>query len=687
MSAITSIASRRALLRLVLLWAAVLAVLIAVCGLSPPRAAASLRSATPPSAACIGSECLTFQGNLVWEASMTVGDTGTFLGYGGSLSDSGFSWRGATYEVSGVFLARSPSDPDTSYVGIHFEPELPAASRNLQLRIGGSGLNLVDGDFGTGVFLWDGVDLDWEAGATITVSLRYFPAQREHRSIDGSANNLHLPTRGMAGTAQLKVAPTSFADGVSAPVASRPNARTVSNLLSSQRGSVPNSVGASDIVWQWGQFLDHDIVLSPDNPAEPFPILVPAGDRVLDPEGTGQAVIVLNRSASDAATGTGVLNPRRQTNAATAFIDASHIYGPDESRARALRTNDGTGRLRTSHDGRLMPFNEQRLANDGGRDLEGLFVAGDVRANEQIGLIAMHTLFVREHNRLADIIAGQDPTLSGDEIYQLARRIVGAQNQAVTFNEFLPVLLGPDAMGAYSGYDPSVDPAVASEFSAAAFRVGHTMLSADLLLVGADGQQDQMSLAGSFFNASFVVENGISAILRGLAAQPAQQVDPLVVDEVRNMLLKEPNGPVFDLAALNIQRGRDHGVGDYNTVRIAYGLAPAETFADISSDREVQRALMLAYDDVHSLDLWTAALAEDHAPGAMVGETLRTVISDQFRRLRDGDRFWFENDPYFLANPALLDEVRDTTLADIIRRNTPIEDEIQDDVFIVESSG
>ena len=152
------------------------------------------------------------------------------------------------------------------------------------------------------------------------------------------------------------------------------------------------------------------------------------------------------------------------------------------------------------------------------------------------------------------------------------------------------------------------------------------------------------------------------------------------------MLIKDPNGPALDLAALNIQRGRDHGVGDYNTVRRAYGLAPAESIADISSDPSVQQALTHAYDDIGDLDLWTAALAEDHVAGAMVGETLQTIISDQFRRLRDGDRFWFENDPYFLANPGLLDEVRSTTLADIIRRNTPIDDEIQDNVFIVESS-
>ena len=396
--------------------------------------------------------------------------------------------------------------------------------------------------------------------------------------------------------------------------------------------------------------------------------------------------IGFNRSAYDPSTGTGRLNPRRQTNATTAFIDASHIYGSQESRALALRAGDGTGRLATSRGGRFLPFNTQGLPNEGGADLTGLFVAGDVRANEQIGLIAMHTLFVREHNRLAGIIADQDPDLSGDEIYQLARRIVAAQNQAITYNEFLPLLLGADAIGEYRGYDPSVDPSIAGEFSAAAFRVGHTMLSPDLLLVGADGRQERVSLAASFFNPTTVVEGGISAILRGLAAQPAKRVDPQVIDEVRNMLLKGPGGPVFDLAALNIQRGRDHGVGDYNTVRRAYGLTPVDSIAEISSDPEVERSLRLAYDDIADLDLWVAALAEDHVEGAMVGETLQTIIADQFRRLRDGDRLWFENDPYFLANPTLLDEIRSTTLADIIRRNTPISDEIQDNAFIVASS-
>ena len=216
--------------------------------------------------------------------------------------------------------------------------------------------------------------------------------------------------------------------------------------------------------------------------------------------------------------------------------------------------------------------------------------------------------------------------------------------------------------------------------------MGHTLLSPDLLLVGAGGDQDHVSLARAFFNPALVEERGISPILLGFASQPAQQVDSLVVDEVRNMLLRGPGGPVFDLVALNIQRGRDHGIGDFNTVRQAFGLAPVDSFADITSDPAVQLALAEAYGDVDDVDMWVAALAEDHAAGASVGETLQAIITDQFRRLRDGDRFWYENDPYFLANPELPNQTRRTTLANIIRCNTPIGHDIQNNAFIVKQS-
>ena len=167
---------------------------------------------------------------------------------------------------------------------------------------------------------------------------------------------------------------------------------------------------ATDFLWQWGQFLDHDIDLTESNTSEPFFITVPSGDPWFDPLDTGTLQMPFFRSMSDIFTGTDPSNPRQQLNGITAFIDASNVYGSDPQRAAALRTNDGTGRLKVS-DGDFLPYNIDGLPNAPGNGPE-FFLAGDVRANEQVALTAMHTLFVREHNRLADQIRAQATTSS-----------------------------------------------------------------------------------------------------------------------------------------------------------------------------------------------------------------------------------------------------------------------------------
>ena len=626
------------------------------------------------------------QGDTVWEAVLTVGDDRGFIGYlehrTGGLSNKELLWKGASYTVTSVVLVES-AEPESTNLSIYFSPGLPDDFGRLRLHIHDLGLNLVDGRVHSRHYIWFGVDLQWQPGETVLLSLRELPESWEPRSIDGRGNNTANPTWGMARTGLLAKGPNSYSDDVSTPPTSGPNPRAVSNLVFAQDRPVFNSLQVSDMFWQWGQFLDHDISHTPTNVQEPLPIAVPSGDPVFDPSGTGEGAINLDRSAFDPATGTGPGNPRRQINTVTAFIDGSQVYGSDWHRAHSLRANDGTGKLKTSHQGRLLPYNRGRLENEGGRDRVDLFLAGDLRVNEQVGLTSIQTLFVREHNRIADALAGQSPGLSGEQIYQRARKVVGAHIQAITFHEFLPLLLGPDAIDPYTGYDPGVNPTIANEFSTAAFRFGHSLLSPSLLIQNRGGDTETLSLADAFFNAFTVADRGISAFLRGLAAQRAQEVDAKVVDEVRNLLLRGPGGPQFDLAALNIQRGRDHGLADFNAVRDAYGLAPLASLAEVSSQPRVREALALAYGTIDRLDLWTGALAEDHVPGTAVGPTLHAIILDQFHRLRDGDRFWFENDPYFLANPELLQEVRTTTLADIIRRNTPIEDEISDNVFKV----
>lgn len=504
-----------------------------------------------------------------------------------------------------------------------------------------------------------------------------FPSDR-YRYIDGSGNHMIYFDLGAANTPLMRLGAEGYDDGMNAMAgATRPSAREVSNAVCADTQGAVNTLGASDFLWQWGQLLDHDLDLTEtQEPAEPAPIPVPLGDPWFDPTGTGTQVIDVNRSIYHHGTGYAPY-PRQQINQITHFIDASNVYGSDGVRAAALRTNDGTGRLQVSA-GDLLPFNTAGLPNGGGTGPE-LFLAGDIRANEQVGLAAIHTLFVREHNRLADEIAVLDPSLTGDEIYEEARRIVGALMQVITYREFLPALLGPNALTQYAGYFGTTNPAIANEFSAAIYRFGHSALSPTLLRLDANLApipEGNLPLRDAFFRPDRIVnEGGIEPLLRGLATQACSRVDTEVVDDVRNFLFGPPGAGGFDLPSLNIQRGRDHGLPSYNDTRQSVGLARKASFAEVSSDPNVQARLASVYVDVDEIDLWVGALAEDPFNGGHVGELAFHVIRRQFERLRDGDRHWYEN----TFSPSEIADLESTTLADVIRRNTTIGAEIGDD--------
>ena len=501
---------------------------------------------------------------------------------------------------------------------------------------------------------------------------------REFRSIDGTYNNRANPLWGSADTELLRLTSVGYADGANSPAGpARKSAREISNLCVNQDELVSNDRNASDFIWQWGQFLDHDIDLVATASDEPLPVQVPYGDAYFDTGLTGTETLAFNRSFYRIVDGV-----REQVNELTAYVDASHVYGSDPARALELRLLDGTGRLKTSA-GNLLPYNVNGYPNAPDDSLANFFLAGDVRANEQVGLTAMHTLFVREHNFWAGFFRAVKPFASDENIYSYARVMVGAEIQAITYNEFLPVLLGRNALAPWSGYKPQVNAGIANVFAAAAFRLGHTLLSPEIQRLRADGRpipQGSLALRDAFFAPARITdEGGIDPIFRGLAAQQAQELDAQAVHGVRNFLFGEPGLGGSDLVSLNIQRGRDHGLPGYNQLRRDFGLAPVSTFADISSDPVVQSRLALAYASVEDVDPWLGLMCEDHVESAMVGETLYVILKEQFERLRDGDRFWYQRHlPPFLA--ALVDE---QTLARIIRRNTGIGGELQNDVFRV----
>lgn len=498
------------------------------------------------------------------------------------------------------------------------------------------------------------------------------------RSYDGAQNNLARPHENQAGSTYTRSAAPDYADCYEAPSgADRPNPRAVSNALAAQDAVTTDEHRLSAFSWTWGQFLDHDMVLTPSGERPDFTVTVPQGDPHFDPMGGGKAIIPVARSLGKYESG-----HREQYNTSSGWIDASMIYGAGPERANALRTFEG-GRLKEGLPGYL-PYNTEGLDNEDPfrGDPARLFLAGDRRANENLALTSLQTLFMREHNRLVGELAQKFPKAGDEELYQAARKIVGAQIQKITYHEFLPSLLGDAALPEYAGYKPETDASIRNVFASAAFRMGHSQVGRAIRRIEENGDETEyghLCLRAGFHQAPRLVkEGGIEPILRGLSEYLQEKTDTKVVDDLRNFLFGKPGQGGLDLASVNIQRGRDHGLPSFNKLREAYGLEPIADFGQLTSDPKVVEALNAVYSGPDQLDPWVGFLAEDHTPGSSVGPTLKKVLVDQFTRLRDGDRFFYKNDPDVAR---LAPDIDNTRLVDIVKRNTGIEN-IQDDLFI-----
>jgi hypothetical protein len=511
------------------------------------------------------------------------------------------------------------------------------------------------------------------------------------RSYDGTGNNIANPGWGALERIQVRMTGVYYADGIAEPSdgGEWANPRTISNIVGDQEGEIFGTPLLSDFFSVWGQFVDHEI--SRDIravPSEFDPIEVPQCDPVFDPECTGLELILFWRSEWDPTTGTDKDNPRQQTNHNNSYIDGSDVYGNNATRADLLRSYEG-GKLRVDSTafGDHMPPNDVLEGMDVppfGADLEDMLLAGDNRANVTLQMLSMHTLFVREHNRLCDELAVQHPEWDDEQLYQHARKIVGGIIQHITYNDWLPILLGANALPEYTGYDDQVDASVTNEFAGFAFRFGHSLINPNVLRLNEDGtviDEGNLLLRDAFFAPQRLLEGGIDPILRGMSVNPTQRLDAKLTNELRNFLFAPPTIVSNDLLAVNIERARDHGLGSYNNVRMDLGLEPAKTFADITNDPDEQELLAEAYQgDVNLVDSYVGTLAEDYVGGGFVGEMAHLVIVDQFTRMRDGDRFWYQIDEELTQGD--IDLIESTTLADVVKRNTSIQ-AIQDSLFYV----
>lgn len=509
----------------------------------------------------------------------------------------------------------------------------------------------------------------------------------DYRTYNGSFNDLREHHEGQAGNEFLRMNATSYYDKDGFTMRDRGNVRSISNQVFNQYSSKPNPQGLSSMMFTFLQFLDHDITFTEQGNSELSPIAIPKGDPHFDPFNTGTMQMPFTRvHASEGNSAFNSNNQRQQVNEITAWIDASMVYGSDEDRAKWLRSGQcGKLKVSPSFNGDLLPCNTitgncaDRIdpnapLMDGAVSRTGqlvkVFVAGDARANEQPGLTALHTLFVREHNRICDQLTARSGC-NDEANYQAARKIVGGLIQSILYNEVLP-LLGVDLDS--DSYKQDSKGEIINSFATAAYRLGHTMITAEIPMIYEDCLQgrsvpiEMLPLQTAFFNPSIIQAEGITPILRGLSAQTQESIDAKIVDPLRNFLFGAPGAGGLDLAALNIQRGRDHGLPDYNSLRRMFGLRLVRNFNQINADPQIANTLEDLYDRVGNIDPWVGLLSEKPLPGKAIGETLAAILSYQFNNLRQSDRFYYTRDPMLTSYEKA--NITQTTLADVIRHNT-----------------
>lgn len=469
----------------------------------------------------------------------------------------------------------------------------------------------------------------------------------------------------------IRLTEANYGDGIGTPVVNG-DPITIADGLFDQDGNTVNSGGLSNLFVAWGQFLDHDLSLSLENEYESL--------------ATPGMSTTLHRSEFELDED----GARVATNAITWQVDGSQIYGSDPDTTAQLRSGEG-GHLRMGDDQwsdmGLLPDDHAELMEAGG---SCPFAAGDIRANENPALASMHTMMAREHNYWADRLAQEHPDWTDDQLFAGARQIVEFELQKITYEDWLPKLIG-DAAGENTSYDPTVNGQISVEFSTAAFRFGHTLVSSDMPRMddaGNEIKEGDMSIMDVFNDTDPIREAGIDAIIRGQAGSFAQELDTKVVDDLNFFLFAGDNGPRLSLVALNILRGQDHGLQSYVNTRAALlgdidpaALDPTD-FSIISADATLQAELAGVYDTVHDVDLWVGGLAEDAIDGTQMGPLFTYIIADQFSRTRAGDETFGDLDP--ALGDAIIAEVRASSIKDVIMRNTEI-DLMQNDPFLAET--
>jgi hypothetical protein len=503
------------------------------------------------------------------------------------------------------------------------------------------------------------------------------PDRSLSRAYNGTGTSLRQPGMGAAGAVFGRNVPVPT---LTPTAVLRPNPRTISRELLARSEFRPattlNVLAAAWLQFQIHDWLSHEppdgspwrIPLESDDPWPERPMLV----YRTPPAHPGEAANVFR-------------------NTETHWWDGSQLYGSTEAIGSALREFAG-GRMLLTDDG-LVPFDP-----NSGRDLAG------VTGNWWLGLAMLHTLFLREHNSICEMLESEHPTWSDDELFNHARLINAALmariqtldwSMAVVANKAMQLPLGANWWGLVGervtrrvGRLSSLDlisgapgshadlfgvPYSITEEFVAVYRM-HQLLPDDYVL--RDHVDNHVLQELTFGDLSLGSTRKVldSVAMEDLIYSFAQS-NPGVIglhNYPRALTsFRKPDGTIIDLATTELVRDRERGVPRYNEFRRRFHLSAAGRFEDISKDPQVVEKLSRIYDSPEDVDLTVGLLAEEPVSGFAFSDTAFRMFALMATRRLKSDRFFTDDYRPEVYTQAGLDWVADNSMSSVILRHYP----------------